>query len=397
MTSKSITLDTWSREHIQTLRSIGNAKSNEIYNPNETKNPPPTTSDSSERDSEMEKYIRRKYEVGAFKAGASSSKVDQGVNSRDRYKQAQTQGPGSRLERERERVEGNRRNPELNNLVFKKETPRERDLPPLPTLSATRTGSSSGAGTGARERPKPVSNTGTGTGSQPPPLKTEAMLINFGGGGLNSTLPLQSQFQPPLQAQAQQIPTFTQNGTGFGAQFDPQQQLPQQQFGLSPNSQGNGTGNGSGNGYFPAQSFQQCPNNPFMQQQQQQPTNWPQQQQQQFLSPSPSPSPYGSYGDSMGTSPGGTNPFLQMNLGQSQSQQQMGQMQFGGLAQGQGQGQGWNGQQGGQGQQWQGQQTQQFQQPLHNQYGQQPQQQQQQQQWTNMGMAGMGMGYAQGH
>jgi hypothetical protein len=156
--SKSITLDTWSRDHIQTLRSIGNMKSNLIYNPNERKNPPPTSTDSSERDSDLEKYIRRKYEVGAFKAGASSSKVEQGVNSRDRFRQAQSlsqssASTGSRLGEET----GNRRNPELNNLVFKKTSREERDLQPLPSLSASRTGSSAGGGGGGRERPKPTS------------------------------------------------------------------------------------------------------------------------------------------------------------------------------------------------------------------------------------------------
>lgn len=347
--SKSITLDTWSREHIQTLRSIGNNASNAIYNPNEQKNPPPTSTDSSERDSEMEKYIRRKYEVGAFKAGANPGKAAEGVNSRDRYRAAQSLGVEKGME--------NRRNPELNNLVFKKNSREERDLPPLPPLSASRPGSSAGGGGGARERPNPS--------TVPPPLETETMLINLGG-ATRATLPLQSQ--------AQQASTFTQNGNGFNcqSQFIPQQPT---QFQLSPQPQLQNQ-----NGYFPQQQYT---NNPFMQSQQQYP-------QQQFLSPSQSPSPYGPYGNgAMGTSPGGTNPFLQMNQGQ---QQQMGQ----GQGQMYAQGQAWNGS--GQGQQmqngWQGhvqgQQTQ-FQQPQ-QQYGQQ-----QQQGWPNMGMAGMGMGYAQGH
>jgi stromal membrane-associated protein len=348
--SKSITLDTWSREHIQTLRSIGNNASNAIYNPNEQKNPPPTSTDSSERDSEMEKYIRRKYEVGAFKAGAAPGKAAEGVNSRDRYRAAQSLDKG---------VE-NRRNPELNNLVFKNSTSgrEERDLPPLPPLSASRTGSSAGGG-GARERPKPS--------TVPPPLETETMLINLGG-ATRATLPLQSQSQ--LQ------PQFT-HGSNGQSQF-----IPQTQFQMSPQSQPQ-------NGYFPTQTLQQqYTNNPFMQS----PSQQPQYPHQQFLSPSQSPSPYGPYGNgAMGTSPGGTNPFLQMNQGQQQ--QQMGQ----GQGQMYGQGQAWNGT--GQGQQmqngWQGQQ-----QPQQQPQFQQPQQQygqQQQQGWHNMGMAGMGMGYAQGH
>jgi hypothetical protein len=301
----------------------------------------------------MEKYIRRKYEVGAFKAGANPGKAAEGVNSRDRYRAAQSLGVEKGME--------NRRNPELNGLVFKKTTSgrEERDLPPLPPLSASRTGSS--AGGGARERPKPS--------AVPPPLETETMLINLGG-ATRATLPLQSH-----QPQPQQAPSFTQNGNGFNGQS---QFIPQTQFQMSPQPQ-------TQNGYFPTQSLhQQYTNNPFMQSQSQQ----PQYPHQQFLSPSASPSPYGPYGNgAMGTSPGGTNPFLQMNQGQQQMGQGQGQMY--------GQGQGWNeqGQQmqnGWQGQQ-QPQQQSQFQQPQ-QQYGQQ-----QQQGWPNMGMAGMGMGYAQGH
>lgn len=37
---------------------MGNVKSNAHYNPNETRHPPPTNMIESERDSELEKYIR---------------------------------------------------------------------------------------------------------------------------------------------------------------------------------------------------------------------------------------------------------------------------------------------------------------------------------------------------
>jgi len=42
----------------QKMRSIGNVKSNSIYNPNELRNPPPANLEDSERDSEIEQYIR---------------------------------------------------------------------------------------------------------------------------------------------------------------------------------------------------------------------------------------------------------------------------------------------------------------------------------------------------
>ena len=40
------------------MKSIGNINSNKIYNPNEFRNPPPADLEETERDSEMEQYIR---------------------------------------------------------------------------------------------------------------------------------------------------------------------------------------------------------------------------------------------------------------------------------------------------------------------------------------------------
>ena len=42
------------------MRQIGNIKSNQFYNPDEVRNPPPTNMVDSERDSELEKFIRGK-------------------------------------------------------------------------------------------------------------------------------------------------------------------------------------------------------------------------------------------------------------------------------------------------------------------------------------------------
>lgn len=63
---KSITMDSWTREQIETMRQIGNVKSNLKYNPNELKHPPPTNLMDGERGSELEKYIRAKYEFKTF-------------------------------------------------------------------------------------------------------------------------------------------------------------------------------------------------------------------------------------------------------------------------------------------------------------------------------------------
>jgi len=67
-------MDIWSNEQIevmyvvvneinpnrglQFMKSMGNAKSNAIYNPNEFRHPPPPNLEDTDRDSEIEQYIR---------------------------------------------------------------------------------------------------------------------------------------------------------------------------------------------------------------------------------------------------------------------------------------------------------------------------------------------------
>ncbi|KDQ12416.1 hypothetical protein BOTBODRAFT_189158 [Botryobasidium botryosum FD-172 SS1] len=63
---KSLTLDTWSKEQLESVKQIGNIKANAFYNPNEQRNPPPTNFNESERHSDMEKYIRAKYQHKKF-------------------------------------------------------------------------------------------------------------------------------------------------------------------------------------------------------------------------------------------------------------------------------------------------------------------------------------------
>lgn len=50
------------------MRQTGNVKANAEWNPNERLHPPPTNTGDVERDSDLEKYIRLKYEAGRFKA-----------------------------------------------------------------------------------------------------------------------------------------------------------------------------------------------------------------------------------------------------------------------------------------------------------------------------------------
>lgn len=78
---KSVTLDTWTKEQVESVRNMGNTKANELYNPDPLRNPPPTNMEGGERDSELETYIRNKYQYKAFmkrepaKAKSSSSSL----------------------------------------------------------------------------------------------------------------------------------------------------------------------------------------------------------------------------------------------------------------------------------------------------------------------------------
>ncbi|KAH9474609.1 UBA domain-containing protein 3 [Psilocybe cubensis] len=63
---KSLTMDDWTKDQIEFMKSMGNVKSNSIYNPNELRHPPPPNLEETERDSEIEQYIRAKYEYRKF-------------------------------------------------------------------------------------------------------------------------------------------------------------------------------------------------------------------------------------------------------------------------------------------------------------------------------------------
>lgn len=63
---KSLTMDTWTKEQVEFMKQNGNVKCNAYYNPNEARNPPPANMSEFERDSELEKFIRSKYEYRRF-------------------------------------------------------------------------------------------------------------------------------------------------------------------------------------------------------------------------------------------------------------------------------------------------------------------------------------------
>ncbi|KAI9464001.1 hypothetical protein BJY52DRAFT_1250923 [Lactarius psammicola] len=72
---KSLTMDVWTKEQVENMRQLGNIKSNQTYNPDEVRNPPPTNMIDAERDSELEKFIRDKYEFKRFVGRVDRSAV----------------------------------------------------------------------------------------------------------------------------------------------------------------------------------------------------------------------------------------------------------------------------------------------------------------------------------
>ncbi|PUU78511.1 hypothetical protein B9Z19DRAFT_65249 [Tuber borchii] len=82
---KSISMDMWTNDQIDNMRSRGNVISNTIHNPNSGKHPVPLSGEDS--DSLMERYIRNKYEHKLFMRetaqpqNSSTSSISSGASS----------------------------------------------------------------------------------------------------------------------------------------------------------------------------------------------------------------------------------------------------------------------------------------------------------------------------
>jgi len=63
---KSLTLDSWNKEQLETMKNWGNVKANQHYNPDERRHPPPANIEHTDRGSELENFIRLKYENKKF-------------------------------------------------------------------------------------------------------------------------------------------------------------------------------------------------------------------------------------------------------------------------------------------------------------------------------------------
>jgi hypothetical protein len=66
---KSLSMDSWSAEQVETMKKVGNAKSNATYNPKNTRPDMPIDADMA--DSAIERFIRQKYELRTLSDGAT--------------------------------------------------------------------------------------------------------------------------------------------------------------------------------------------------------------------------------------------------------------------------------------------------------------------------------------
>ncbi|KAK6434150.1 Protein gts1 [Oleoguttula sp. CCFEE 5521] len=73
---KSLSMDSWSAEQVENMRSVGNFASNRIYNPRSVRAEIPI--DVDEVDGVVERYIRQKYEARAFATGGSGVTTTRG-------------------------------------------------------------------------------------------------------------------------------------------------------------------------------------------------------------------------------------------------------------------------------------------------------------------------------
>ncbi|KAJ5175104.1 uncharacterized protein N7482_000981 [Penicillium canariense] len=99
---KSLTMDTWSSEQVDNMKSHGNLLMNKIYNPKNVQPPVPT--DIDEADSCMERFIRQKYQYRSLENGKPKppSRDDASyTRSRDRRDESKDERREERRERQR--------------------------------------------------------------------------------------------------------------------------------------------------------------------------------------------------------------------------------------------------------------------------------------------------------
>ncbi|KAF5384342.1 hypothetical protein D9615_003383 [Tricholomella constricta] len=228
---KSLTMDTWTKEQVETMKSMGNARSNAIYNPNETRHPPPPNLMDAERDSELEQYIRSKYEFKRFldKSALVSSKLGP-----SRSASSVTSSGSSRS------VSTPLTSAQTSAAKPATTTPLSQTLPQRPSTVATSMTSSRSASqplANLSSLPhRPPQQQSSHANSSPNPNGVWEDLVSLQAPSASSSLPLQ--FQMPSQAPltAQQSSTFPgslssyQTSMGFGVNPFQQQHLATNPF-----------------------------------------------------------------------------------------------------------------------------------------------------------------------
>ncbi|MCJ1247449.1 hypothetical protein MMC30_004663 [Trapelia coarctata] len=68
---KSLSMDSWSNDQVDTMKKIGNTTSNRVFNPKNSQ--PPVPLDVDEVDAAMEKFIRQKYDQRTFSGGKTTA------------------------------------------------------------------------------------------------------------------------------------------------------------------------------------------------------------------------------------------------------------------------------------------------------------------------------------
>lgn len=104
---KSLSLDIWTKEQVESMRDNGNIKSNSLYNPNIRLHPPPLDIESEHAESQLERFIFQKYRDKAFMASSSSSSSSRSTNrsshdadTRDTYSSSVRRPVSSSVRRE---------------------------------------------------------------------------------------------------------------------------------------------------------------------------------------------------------------------------------------------------------------------------------------------------------
>ncbi|KAJ7628343.1 hypothetical protein FB45DRAFT_990981 [Roridomyces roridus] len=192
---KSLTMDSWTREQTDNMRLNGNLKSNQLYNPNEARHPPPPNLMDGERDSEMEQYIRSKYEYKSFvdKSALVASKLGP---SRSAASLATRDSPAPTAAK-----------------------PPPSPKPPAAPARAATAPVSYAAPTRTPTQPAPT--------PQPPPTQSQAPPQSVGG-VWNDLISLQSantNSNPPLQFQAS-LPGYGQQQSMMPTGYQPQMAAP---------------------------------------------------------------------------------------------------------------------------------------------------------------------------